>query len=160
MRTPTRLFAAAPLRRAGPARLAMLARTVLAAALLAAAACGGDDDDPAGPAAISGTYTLRTVDGNAVPATFTDGSGNVLRFDSGALTLNDGGTYTGALGVTFNSAPFDLEDEGTFTRTGNTLTFASTIDADNDFTATISGTTITAVDYSVASAPFDLVLRK
>src|SRR5215212_5126301 len=136
MRTPTRLFAAAPPRRAGPARLAMLARTVLAAALLATAACGGDDDDPAGPADINGTYTLRTVDGNPVPASFTDGSGNVLRFNSGSLTLNQGGTYTGALDVTFNSAPFNLTDEGTFTRTGNTLAFASSTDADNDFTAT------------------------
>jgi len=138
----------------------MLARTVLAAALLAAAACGDDDDDPAGPADISGTYTLRTVDGNPVPATFSDPDGDELRFNSGSLTLNQGGTYNGALGVTFNSAPFDLADEGTFTRSGNTLTFASTIDADNDFTATISGTTITAATYEVAGAPFALVLRK
>ena len=105
-------------------------------------------------------YTLRTVDGNPVPATFSDPDGDELRFNSGSLTLNQGGTYNGALGVTFNSAPFDLADEGTFTRSGNTLTFASTIDADNDFTATISGTTITAATYEVAGAPFALVLRK
>jgi hypothetical protein len=57
---------------------------------------GCSDDDPAGPSAasVAGTYSLRTVNGQALPFLFVDQPGLRVEVISDQYMLNANGTFT------------------------------------------------------------------
>ena len=138
-------------------RLAVLG---LMAMTMAMAGCD-DDDDPTAPANISGTYTLRTVNGSAPPVTLVNVTGYKLEIMSATITITgtgSSGTYSETTNwrETTNGVPDEYPETytGTWTRSGNTVTFT---DQDDDtstatvrsdgaitFSENISGTTYTA----------------
>jgi hypothetical protein len=90
------------------------------------AACGGD---PAGPNAdISGSYTLQSVNGNALPWRYlVFGGRDFEAIASGSGEINGNGTYslafnylTGRGEQTFTSSGTTA---GTYTRNGSAITF-------------------------------------
>ena len=57
------------------------------------AGCHGDTAAP-GPVSVPGRYTLKTLNGDPVPAVFTETAALRLEFMKGVVTLNDDGTFT------------------------------------------------------------------
>lgn len=80
------------------------------------AACGGDSTGPGGGPDISGTWTLKTVDGEALPSQTTGITSMTAKFTSG-------GDYT--LDTNFSDAAPDHET-GTYTYDGTTLSLTAT----------------------------------
>lgn len=103
------------------ALLGMLAMT------MAMAGCGDDDDDGIGPADITGTYTLRTVNNVAPPVTIAQATGYKLEITGATMSLAAGGTFTQTInvrettGTTVDS--YDEDYFGTWVRSGRTVTF-------------------------------------
>ena len=93
-------------------RLVMLA---LAGTMLAA--CSSDSTGPNG--SVAGTYTLRTIDGQPLPYTFSGG----LRLMSDELTLMSDGSYED---VSRYSDGTSFVDEGDYTNYNGAVTFYST----------------------------------
>ena len=93
-------------------RLVMLA---LASTMLAS--CSADSTGPNG--SVTGTYTLRTIDGQPLPYTFSGG----LRLMSDELTLMSDGTYED---VSRYSDGTSFVDEGDYTNYNGAVTFYST----------------------------------
>ena len=93
-------------------RLVMLA---LASTMLAS--CSSDSTGPNG--SVTGTYTLRTIDGQPLPYTFSGG----LRLMSDELTLMTDGTYED---VSRYSDGTSFVDEGDYTNYNGAVTFYST----------------------------------
>jgi hypothetical protein len=113
---------------------------------VALGACGGDGGS--GPSGIAGTYTLASVNGQALPFTFINvtapGANYRLDLLSGRVTVNADGTYTmthrwreNDNGAVFTA---DLPDNGTYSRQGDAITFTSS-DGETDG-ASLSGGTI------------------
>ncbi len=104
---------------------------VLAVALVAvAAACGGNDgiNEPK-EQAITGTYTLKTVNGAALPFVIFQGDGYKLEVLAASYVLAASGSFT-------NSASFRATEGGVATTSTETLTGRYTV----------SGTTVTFTD--------------
>jgi len=81
------------------------------------AACSSDSTGPNG--SVAGTYTLRTIDGQPLPYTFSGG----LRLMSDELTLMSDGTYED---VSRYSDGTSFVDEGDYTSYNGAVTFYST----------------------------------
>ena len=84
-------------------------RYVLAGLTMLLVACGGDK--ATGPGAISGNYTLRTVNGNNVPAVFFQDSQEKDEFLSGNINIAGDNTWSG----TFTLRGTDLTNGQTVT---------------------------------------------
>ena len=96
----------------------MLRRFVmLALAGTMLAACSSDSTGPNG--SVAGTYTLRTIDGQPLPYTFSGG----LRLTSDELTLMSDGTYED---VSRYSDGTSFVDDGDYTNYNGSITFYST----------------------------------
>lgn len=67
-------------------------RAIVLAVLLGAAACNSDATGPG--AGRYGRYTLRSINGNALPAVVVENDNARLEFLSGALRLNPDQTFT------------------------------------------------------------------
>ena len=93
-------------------RLVMLA---LASTMLVS--CSADSTGPNG--SVTGTYTLRTIDGQPLPYTFSGG----LRLMSDELTLMSDGSYED---VSRYSDGTSFVDEGDYTNYNGAVTFYST----------------------------------
>jgi len=93
-------------------RLVMLA---LASTMLVS--CSADSTGPNG--SVTGTYTLRTIDGQPLPYTFSGG----LRLMSDELTLMSDGSYQD---VSRYSDGTSFVDEGDYTNYNGAVTFYST----------------------------------
>lgn len=140
------------------------ARSLAVLALVFSAAACGDDDGPTGaPANITGTYPLRSVNGDDVPTTILEVPGYKFEILSGSLVLNSNNTFTeqATFRETENGTVTEtpLTCSGTYTRNGNGITLNETAAGDDcggTFTGTISGTTVT-VSYD---AQFQAVYRK
>lgn len=102
-----------------------------AVALLATAAGCGGDKNPNAPESITGTYTMRTVNGSPPPtviAEYTDEAGTYkLEVLSGSITLEQGGSYRES--HTFRETiagvvqpPEEVPEGGTWVRDGNAVT--------------------------------------
>lgn len=112
----------------------------LMAVTLAMGGCG-DDDDGTGPSGVAGTYTLRTVNDQALPYTLYEDESYKIEIMASELTINSGGTWreTATFRETELGTPATSTQTvtGTYTRTGNTIVLA---DADSDtITGTIQG---------------------
>ena len=123
-------------------RLALLA---LGALTFLGTGCG--DDDPSGPRGVTGSYTLRTVNGQNVPATVYEGSdlGFQLKVEvlSGRITLNSNGTFQDVTTVrqTIGTGPSSTDDfttSGTWVQSGSTLTLTDPTE-DETYTLTVQG---------------------
>jgi hypothetical protein len=127
-------------------------RRILMALVLAAAAACGDNDSTGLGASVEGTYTLRTINGTALPYVVQSGSTTVRVIDD-VITLNLNGTYTetGHTQTTFNGTTTTDTgtDTGTYTTAGTSITLRS-----NDGTSisgTINSGTLTLVDQGLAA---------
>ncbi|MFL5614542.1 MAG: hypothetical protein ACJ796_12850 [Gemmatimonadaceae bacterium] len=121
-------------------------RHMLAALTMLLVACGGDT--VSGPAQITGTYTLRTVNGSSLPATFYQDEIERDDFFAGNVSLASDNSWTGSLsvnavalsgGTLFNGA---LPVSGTYSLNTGSITLS---DAAHGLvmTGTISGGTLT-----------------
>jgi len=108
-------------------------RLALLAALIALAACNSDSTSPNGQ--VTGTYSLRTVNGNPLPFTFSDGS--VLVSDR--LSLNSDGTYIDV--ATFSNAGSATE-QGLWSINNNLISFNDQTDAFT-YSGSLSGSVLT-----------------
>jgi hypothetical protein len=108
-------------------------RIAFLVALVALAACNNDSTSPNG--SVNGTYSLRTVNGSALPYTFSDGS--VLISDR--LTMNSDGTYTDV--ATFSNASSATE-QGLWSINNNLITFNDQTDSFT-YNGSLSGSVLT-----------------
>ena len=102
-------------------------------AFVALAACNNDATSPNG--SVSGSYSLRTVNGSNLPYTFSDGS--VLVSDQ--LTLSSNGSYVDV--ATFSNGATQQE-QGLWSLNNNLITFNDQTDGIN-YTASVSGSVLT-----------------
>jgi hypothetical protein len=108
-------------------------KIALLAAVIALAACNNDSTSPNGSA--QGSYSLRTVNGNQLPYTFSDGS--VLVSDQ--LTLNSNGTYIDV--ATFSNAGTATE-QGLWSINNNLISFQDQTD-NFSYQGSLSGSVLT-----------------
>jgi hypothetical protein len=108
-------------------------RLALLIAVFALAACNNDSTSPNGN--VSGSYSLRTVNGSPLPYTFSDGS--VLVSDQ--LSLNSNGTYTDV--ATFSNASTPAE-QGFWSINNNLISFNDQVSG-TSYTGSISGSVLT-----------------
>ena len=120
-------------------------------ALIAMSAVTVSCKDSTGPAGVTGTWTLQSIDGSPLPVVvFQDASGTE-RITASTLVLNANGTFT--VNITFTSTPtggsattFNASESGTYVVNGSTVTFTFTDDEGTSTdTGTISGNTLTVV---------------
>lgn len=108
-------------------------------------ACGGDSSGPGGSSAsVNGTYTLKTVNGAAMPVTLATAPGYSLRITSASFTVNANNTFsnTATFQETQGSATVSETEtcSGTYTKNGNSLTFTESSAANSDCGGTYNGT--------------------
>lgn len=108
--------------------------------VLAMAACS-DNNATAPSAAITGTYTLRTVNGSPLPVTFSDGS--VLTSDQVSLFAD--GTFTDNAKFSDGSAS---TEQGFWSAVNGSITFQ---DANSNFTfqGSVSGNVLTEISNGI-----------
>jgi hypothetical protein len=139
-------------------------RYVLASLAMLLIACGGDK--AVGPATVSGTYTLQTVNGNKVPAAFYQDSQELDEFVSGTVMLADDNSWSGQLGVrgtdlTTNEKFIDTNAPigGTFSFKNGQITLTDSFNG-LVFTGTIAGGTLSVGTQIVLGAPTAFVFHK
>jgi hypothetical protein len=97
-------------------------------ALGALAACGGDSST--GPSSsISGTYSLKSVNGEVMPAVLGQAGSDKYEITSGSLSITNGTAYTVSLNsrtTVGGQVTTDISaDAGTVTVNGTAVTFTS-----------------------------------
>ena len=128
-------------------------RFVALLAFAALAACGGDSSTS--PASVTGSYTLRTVNGTPLPYTLIQLGNFKYEITSDVITLNDGGTFTesGADRTTEEDGTVTtstITDAGTYTLAGTAITLNSPDSGSingsvSDGTLTLTGEGVVAV---------------
>ena len=134
----------------------------LTAVVLAASGCGGDSSTA--PQTLAGTYTLRTVNGTAVPATFTEAGGS-LRINSGNIVINSGSTFSRTANYTTTvsgqSNTTNSVCTGTYTQNGNSVSFDEATSSNPDCGGVYNGTWTNGNTLTVAfDATFQAVFQK
>jgi hypothetical protein len=99
------------------------------------AACSLDSTGPNG--SVAGNYTLRKINGQFLPYTFSGG----LRLMSDELTLMSDGTYQD---ISRYDDGTSFVDEGDYTSTNGSITFYSSTTGDT-FQGSVSGDILTQV---------------
>jgi hypothetical protein len=102
---------------------------ILLALALAIAGCGSSIDGTSGTGLgdITGTYTLRRVDGSLLPFTFPNGLDSVV-VDTATFELNHDGTYSlSASGSDNGQQGTIFTDDGEYIVTQSTITFTSNV---------------------------------
>ena len=121
-------------------------KLVLSALLAVLVACGGDATGP--NASLYGNYTLRTVDGNNVPAVVYQDTLEKDELTAGNINLNSDLTWSGSLSVratllaTGAVASLSLPANGTYTTSSGTITLTETSDG-AQLVGTVGGGTLT-----------------
>ncbi|HEY2852992.1 MAG TPA: hypothetical protein VGJ18_09120 [Gemmatimonadaceae bacterium] len=121
-------------------------KLVLSALLAVLVACGGDATGP--NASLYGNYTLRTVDGNNVPAVVYQDTLEKDELTAGNINLNGDLTWSGSLSVratllaTGAIATLSLPANGTYTTSSGTITLTETSDG-AQLVGTVGGGTLT-----------------
>jgi hypothetical protein len=115
-----------------------------AAALSMSVSACQDSTNPS--TVLSGTYTLRTVNGQQPPVPISaDPVTGTTEIVGGYIRIDRNGTFTDVLtyrntpvgGVP--SQPYDDEINGTWALSGNTIEFTDQFDPNNPYYATVSG---------------------
>ena len=125
-------------------------RKLIGSILLAmVVACGGDK--ATGPnASITGNYTLRTVNGNAVPAVVFQNTTEKEELTAGNVNLNADRTWSGSLSLRSTNltngatATLSLPANGTYTNNNGSITLTDASD-NSQLTGTVGGGTLTIV---------------
>ena len=125
-------------------------RKLIGSILLAmVVACGGDK--ATGPnASITGNYTLRTVNGNTVPAVVFQNTTEKEELTAGNVNLNADRTWSGALSLRSTNltngatATLSLPANGTYTNNNGSITLTDASD-NSQLTGTVGGGTLTIV---------------
>lgn len=112
----------------------MMRRLVMLALAGTLAACSTDSTGPNG--SVTGTYTLRTIDGQPLPYTFSSG----LRLTSDQITLRTDGSYED---VSRYSDGTSFVDDGDYTSYNGAVTFYST--TGQTYQGSISGNVLTQI---------------
>jgi hypothetical protein len=125
-------------------------------AFAALTACGGDGGGGNDPqVSLPGTYSLSTVDGQAVPYILFQDATLKLEAKNGTFTITGSGTYTENITLRFTDAN-GVEEipaicSGTYTKSGNNLTITET-ETDvcgGSWTATWDGRNTITIDYGL-----------
>jgi hypothetical protein len=128
---------------------------VLAAGALISAGCGGSDSPttPITNASLAGTYTLKTVNGNPLPAVIQAGTAEVSKIEvlSDVVTVNVDGTWSGVEQFRLTTrATVEMQtvnSSGTYAVSGATVTFKDNLDG-SLAVAAVSGDRFTLNDGS------------
>jgi hypothetical protein len=112
----------------------MMRRLVMLALAGTLAACSTDATGPNG--SVAGTYTLRTIDGQQLPYTFSSG----LRLTSDQIVLRTDGSYED---VSRYSDGSSYVDEGDYTSYNGAVTFYST--TGDTYQGSVSGNVLTQI---------------
>ena len=112
----------------------MMRRLVMLALAGTLAACSTDSTGPNG--SVTGTYTLRTIDGQQLPYTFSSG----LRLTSDQIVLRTDGSYED---VSLYSDGSSYVDEGDYTSYNGAITFYST--TGDTYQGSVSGNVLTQI---------------
>ena len=125
-----------------------LAASILLFAAATVSACGDSTGPGLGLGTSTGTYSLRTINGNALPYTIEEGAGTTVVIVSDAFALQAGGRFTEAfsLRVTENGTTTTQSgtNAGTWALTGTAVTL--TLDGGGSVSGTLSGGVLTIVD--------------
>jgi hypothetical protein len=127
-------------------------------------ACGGDSTGP--DEDYSGTYSLRTINGQSLPYVVLQVGADRIEYASGGLTLTDNGTTGGSFTVQATTRTTQGgqvstgtdSNAGTYTRTGTGMVFTSDSDG-NVWPGNMSGGRIT-VSASLYGTPVSLVFQE
>ncbi len=124
----------------------LIARSLIALAMCASIAlvlaCGSDA--PTAPQDFSGTYSLHTVDGLALPVTVPNPREHAIVINSVTATLNANHTYAVAgTGTEDGNASTVITDAGTFTQSGSMISFTSTTFGGATYSAMAKADTVT-----------------
>ena len=139
-------------------------RFLLAGLAMLLVACGGDK--ATGPGAVSGNYSLRTVNGNNVPAVFFQDTQEKDEIVSGNINIVADNTWNGTFALrgtdltSSNVVNVNVPIGGTYSLSGGTITLT---DAPNQLTLTGtigSGTLALGSDAFVLGETTALVFRK
>jgi hypothetical protein len=130
---------------------------ILAATLVAAAACGGDSSTGPSPAAISGTYGLKTINSSPLPYAMPDDGTGKVEIIADSYTLAADGKYTSVTQVRItptggSATDMSFDSKGTFTNSGKTVTLTDSDDPTNVITGTIDGTALTSAGTASSSS--------
>jgi hypothetical protein len=116
-------------------------RFVALLAFAALAACG----DSTSPDSVTGTYTLRTVNGSPLPYPVLQSSADTIEITSDMISLNDGGKFAelGTARSTQNGVvtTSTIADAGTYTVTGTAIILVSA--QFGSISGSVSGGTLT-----------------
>ena len=140
-------------------------RKLIGSILLAmVVACGGDK--ATGPnASITGNYTLRTVNGNTVPAVVFQNTTEKEELTAGNINLNADRTWSGSLSLRSTNltngatATLSLPANGTYTNNNGSLTLTDASD-NSQLTGTVGGGTLTIVGDTGLGALVTLVFKQ
>ena len=140
-------------------------RKLIGSILLAmVVACGGDK--ATGPnASITGNYTLRTVNGNAVPAVVFQNTTEKDELTAGNINLNADRTWSGALSLRSTNltngatATLSVPANGTYTNNNGSITLTDARD-NSQLTGTVGGGTLTIVGDTGLGALVTLVFKQ
>jgi opacity protein-like surface antigen len=131
-------------------RILMLA---LAAALSMSVSACQDSTNPS--SVLSGTYTLRTVNGQTPPVPIqADPINGTTEIVGGYIQIDRNGTFTDVL--TYRTTPsggvpgqpYDDTINGTWALSGNSLEFTDVTDPGNPYYATVSGNQLLFTNYA------------
>jgi hypothetical protein len=120
------------------------------AALLSMTALSGCDDSITGSSTVVGSYTLRTVNGSALPVTVVSGTTTTV-YEDGVISLYQGATYaeSGRTRVTVNGTTTTVTkaETGSYTLFGASITLTPNGSAQK--VAKVSGNDMTFIDAGV-----------
>jgi hypothetical protein len=123
-------------------------RPLFATLLLAGAACGGDGATEPDDGSITGSYALRTINGQNLPYTTLSSGANKAEVLSSSLSLNADGTFGEERSVRRTHSGVSVTEPemkfGTYTSTKSGVTFRATTGA--QVSGTRGGGSITFVD--------------
>ena len=127
-------------------------RVVLGLVVAGSVACF--DDSIVGSPTVTGTYTLRTINGSPLPYVLAQTGTSITEVLDGAIALHEGSTYTrsGHLRITENgqATMVSTPATGTYSLFGNSISFRSNAGG-GDAVAIIDGNTMTFVDAGMTS---------
>ena len=130
----------------------VIRRVVLPLALAALGACGSDASTSPNSDAIEGTYSLRTVNGSALPFTIQSGP-NSVTLTTDVITIASNGAWTESIvyrqtinGDTTNGTD---ADGGTWVRAGSSVTLQSSVNGGTAYSGAYSNGSLTFSDGGV-----------
>jgi len=131
-------------------------RLLVALTLVTAAACG--DSTAPTVASVAGTWTLKTVNGAALPATISGSGTNRTDVTGGTTTMTAAGAYSQSVSlatvVSGQTTTSTLNDVGTFAVSGSTITFTS---ANSGSTNAVQTATLKDNTFSVSFQGYALI---